>query len=182
MGNSGKMLVIWSIWPPSANSNPKSKIPRFIPVWGQFKICSGKQVSDSSIKWAASSEFGTYRLCEQWRFRRACASALSRQNLRCYSYKQWVKRSPQTESQIPSPSEWLGMHSYNLSRQNARRHKFAWSGSNYKIEKALSELAFWTGKLTCDVTVHKWRVPVMLMLCWCLWPFDTFQVIFGMVS
>ena len=25
--------------------------------------------------WAASSEFGTYRLCEQRRFRRACASA-----------------------------------------------------------------------------------------------------------
>ena len=31
----------------------------------------------------ASSEFGTYRLCEQRRFRRACASAQSRQNLRC---------------------------------------------------------------------------------------------------
>ena len=33
--------------------------------------------------WAAPSEFGTYRLCEQRRFRRACASAQSRQNLRC---------------------------------------------------------------------------------------------------
>ena len=31
----------------------------------------------------ASSEFVTYRLCEQRRFRRACASAQSRQNLRC---------------------------------------------------------------------------------------------------
>ena len=37
----------------------------------------------SDIKWTASSEFGTYRLCEQRRFRRACASAQSRQNLRC---------------------------------------------------------------------------------------------------
>ena len=27
------------------------------------------------------------------------------------SYKQWVKRNLQTESQIPSPSEWLGMRS-----------------------------------------------------------------------
>ena len=35
------------------------------------------------IRWTASSEFGTYRLCEQRRFRRACASAQSRQNLRC---------------------------------------------------------------------------------------------------
>ena len=33
--------------------------------------------------WTATSEFGTYRLCEQRRFRRACASAQSRQNLRC---------------------------------------------------------------------------------------------------
>ena len=27
------------------------------------------------------------------------------------SYKQWVKRNLQTESQIPSPAEWLGMRS-----------------------------------------------------------------------
>ena len=36
-------------------------------------------------------------------------------------YKQWVKRNLQTESQIPSPSEWLGMRSLNLSCRNARR-------------------------------------------------------------
>ena len=46
------------------------------------------------------------------------------------SYKQWVKRNLQTESQIHSPSEWLGMRSWNLSWRNARRHKFAWRGSN----------------------------------------------------
>ena len=46
--------------------------------------------------WAASSEFGTNCLCEQRRFRRACASAQSRQNLRCsltqaVSLKPWNK-------------------------------------------------------------------------------------------
>ena len=46
------------------------------------------------------------------------------------SYKQWVKRNLQTESQIPGPSEWLDMRSYNLSWRNARRHKFTWRGSN----------------------------------------------------
>ena len=46
------------------------------------------------------------------------------------SYKQWVKRNLQTESQIAGPSEWPGMRSYNLSWQNAWRHKFAWRGSN----------------------------------------------------
>ena len=44
------------------------------------------------------------------------------------SYKQWIKRNLQTESQIPGPSEWLVMHSLNLSWGNARRHKFAWRG------------------------------------------------------
>ena len=28
-----------------------------------------------------------------------------------HSYKQWVQRNLQTESQIPGPSEWLGMRS-----------------------------------------------------------------------
>ena len=42
-----------------------------------------ENVNISRTIWTASSEFGTYRLCEQRRFRRACASAQSRQNLRC---------------------------------------------------------------------------------------------------
>ena len=50
------------------------------------------------------------------------------------SYKQWVKRNLQTGSQIPGPSEWLGMRSWNLSWRNARRHKFAWRGS-YIVRK-----------------------------------------------
>ena len=41
----------------------------------------------------------------------------------------FAARSYQTESQIPGPSEWLGMRSWNLSWRNAWRHKFAWRGS-----------------------------------------------------
>ena len=48
-------------------------------IWILFKILFFR----TETIWAASSEFGTYRLCEQRRFRRACASAQSRQNLRC---------------------------------------------------------------------------------------------------
>ena len=36
--------------------------------------------------------------------------SLTRTSAAC-SYKQWVKRNFQTESQIPGPSEWLGMRS-----------------------------------------------------------------------
>ena len=50
------------------------------------------------------------------------------------SYKQWVKRTLQTEIQIPGPSEWLGMRSYNLSWRNARRHKFAWRATINNIQ------------------------------------------------
>ena len=37
------------------------------------------------------------------------------------SYKQWIKRNLQTERQIPGPSEWLGMCSWNLSWRNAQK-------------------------------------------------------------
>ena len=50
------------------------------------------------------------------------------------SYKQWVKRNLQRESQIPGSSEWLGMRSWNWSWRNARRHKFAWRGPDEPIK------------------------------------------------
>ena len=78
--------------------------------------------------WAAPNEFGTYRLCEQ---RSSGEPAHPRSLARTFavrSYKQWIKRNLQTESQIPGSSEWLGMRSWNLSWRNARRHKFAWRG------------------------------------------------------
>ena len=57
---------------------------RHLPENGTFiRINVLCQIYAFSIIWAASSEFGTYRLCEQRRFKRACAFAQSRQNLRC---------------------------------------------------------------------------------------------------
>ena len=52
--------------------------------------------------WAASSEFGTYSLCEQRRFRRACASAQSRQNLRC----SLIQAVSQEEPSDRKPDPW----------------------------------------------------------------------------
>ena len=54
------------------------------------------------IKWAASSKFGTYRLCEQRRFKQACAYAQSRQNLH-YSLIQAVS---QEEPSDRKPDPW----------------------------------------------------------------------------
>ena len=56
------------------------------------------------IKWTASSEFGIYRLCEQRRFRRACASAQSRQNLRCSLIQALNQEEPSDRKPDPWPS------------------------------------------------------------------------------
>ena len=61
------------------------------------------------IKWAASSEFGTYRLCEQRRFRRACASAQSRQNLRCSLIQAMSQEEPSDRKTDPWPL-WMAGH------------------------------------------------------------------------
>ena len=47
--------------------------------------------------------FGTYRLCEQRRFRRACASAQSRQNLRCSLIQAVIQEEPSDRKPDPWP-------------------------------------------------------------------------------
>ena len=59
--------------------------------------------------WTESSEFGTYRLCEQRRFRRACASAQSRQNLRCSLIKALNQEEPSNRKPDPWPL-WMAGH------------------------------------------------------------------------
>ena len=61
------------------------------------------------VIWTASSEFGTYRLCEQRRFRRACASAQSRQNLRCSLIQAVSQEEPSDRKPEPWPF-WIAGH------------------------------------------------------------------------
>ena len=61
------------------------------------------------IKWTASSEFGTYRICGQRRFRRACASAQSRQNLRCSLIQAVSQEKPSDRKPDPWPL-WMAGH------------------------------------------------------------------------
>ena len=61
------------------------------------------------VKWAAPSEFVTYRLCEQRRFRRACASAQSRQNLRCSLIQAVNQEEPSDRKPDPWPL-WMAGH------------------------------------------------------------------------
>ena len=59
--------------------------------------------------WTASSEFGTYRLCKQQRFRRACASAQSRQNLHCSLIQAVSQEEPSDRKPDPWPL-WMAGH------------------------------------------------------------------------
>ena len=64
---------------------------------------------ESTVIWTASSEFGTYRLCEQRRFRRACASAQSRQNLHCSLIQAVSQEEPSDRKPDPWPL-WMAGH------------------------------------------------------------------------
>ena len=63
--------------------------------------CNSAVLYFDNIIWTASSEFGTYRLCEQRRFRRACASAQSRQNLHCSLIQAVSQEEPSGRSLAP---------------------------------------------------------------------------------
>ena len=64
------------------------------------------EINGRGHNWTASSEFGTYRICEQRRFRRACASAQSRQNLHCSLIQAVSQEEPSDRKPDPCP---LGM-------------------------------------------------------------------------
>ena len=81
----------------------KKKMSAWLSLWENLdqnlKIC----------KWTASSEFGTYRLCEQRRLRRACASSQSRQNLTCSLIQAVSQEEPSDRKPDPWPL-WMAGH------------------------------------------------------------------------
>ena len=74
-------------------------------VYIKCNISSVKHEEQGPLKWAASSKFGTFRLCKQRRFRRACASAHSCQNLRCSLIQAVSQEKPSDRK--PDPSEFM---------------------------------------------------------------------------
>ena len=89
-------------------SNPHGGSSTGGPPFGQV-ISWYKFNSWKKMIWAASSEFGTYRLCEQRRFMRACASAQSRQNLRCSFIQAVSQEEPSDRKPDPWPL-WMAGH------------------------------------------------------------------------
>ena len=80
--------------------------------------------------WTASSEFGTYRLCEQRRFRRACASAQSRQNFRCCLISAVSQEEPSDRKPDPWPLWMAGHAQLKFVMTECSKTQIAWRGSN----------------------------------------------------
>ena len=80
---------------------------------GPLNVCQADYIQYASplwfSVWAASSEFGTYCLREERRFRWACASAQSRQNLRCLLIQAVSQEEPSDRKPDPWPL-WMAGH------------------------------------------------------------------------
>ena len=90
---------------------------------------------DEAHIWTASIEFGTYRICEQRRFRRACASAQSRQNLRCSLMQAVSREEPSDRKPDPWPLWMAGHAQLKFVMTECSKTKFAWRGSFNKIHR-----------------------------------------------
>ena len=92
-----------------------------------YALFSVENLTNNIIIWAVSSEFGTYRLCEQRRFIWACASAQPCQNRRC-SFIQAVSQAEPSDRKPDPWAIWVAGHAQlNLSCRNSGRHKFAYN-------------------------------------------------------
>ena len=103
--------LISIIW----NTNIHYENNHQVTFWLWILSCA-QHITITSIKlwkklliWAASSEFGTYRLCEKRRFRQACASAHSHQNLR-FSLLQAVSQEEPSDSKPDPWPLWMAGH------------------------------------------------------------------------
>ena len=95
--------------------------------------------ANQNIEWAAPSEFVTYRLCEQRRFRRACASAQSRQNLRCSLIQAVSQEEPSDRKPDPWPL-WMAGHAQlkfvmtECSKTQIRLARLKWKNLSFDVD------------------------------------------------
>ena len=107
--------------------------------------------------WAASSEFGTYRLCEQRRFRRACASAQSRQNLRCSLIQAVSQEEPSDRKPDPWPL-WMAGHAqlkFVMTECSKTQIRLTRPNCNVKIKdfcRIVRKLFRLNSIMSCDMT------------------------------
>ena len=110
--------------------------------------------------WASPSEFVTYRLCEQRRFRRACVSAQSRQNLRCLLIQAVSQEEPSNGKPDPWPL-WIAGHAQYTNSLDSAHMMFSYSSSPYRHYETLwhrLQNKRWIAEIA------KWFVSLFLLL------------------
>ena len=101
----------------------------------KFPRGGSRVISSLQSKWTASNEFGTYRLCKQRRFRQACASVQSRQNLCCSLIQAVSQEEPSDRKPDPWPL-WMAGHAQlkfvmtECSKIQIRLTRLKWSMRN----------------------------------------------------
>ena len=85
-----------------------------------------------TVKWTLSSEFGTYRLCKQPRFRQACASAQSRQNHCCSLIQAVNQEEPSDRKPDPWPFWMAGHAKLKFVMTECSKKQICLTGLRYK--------------------------------------------------
>ena len=101
-----------------------------VQIFSNTYVCRGQKI------WTASSEFGTYRLCEQRRFRRACASAQSRQNLRCSLIEAMTQEEPSDRKPDPWPLWMAGHAQLKFVMTECSKTQVRWTGPLCEMSKS----------------------------------------------
>ena len=96
-----------------------SKLPVLHIVLDGLPFC--QMIMGAKIdNWASSWDYGTYHIGDQRWLKRACASAQSRQSLRCvHTWSMEVDEGP-TKNQTSSPTGWLCLRVWRMSLRGTK--------------------------------------------------------------
>ena len=110
------------------------------------------------VKWTASSEFGNYRICEQQSFRRACASAQSRQNLSCSLIRAVSQEEPSDRKPDPRPLWMAGRAQLKFVMTECSKTQIRLMGlKSYRKSRATSSALPQWGDYNAENWLHSYE-------------------------
>ena len=102
-----------------------------------YGICPGA-LKKSRNKWARSWGYGTYHTGDQRKLRRACASAQSRQSLRCSLTWRMEVDEGSDQNKTFNPTGWLRMRAWKMSLRRTKSTIISWDDSNKEVRKMMN--------------------------------------------
>ena len=109
--------------------------------------------------WTASSKFGTYCLCKQRRFRRACASVQSRQNIRWLLIQAVNQEEPSDRKPDPWPLWMAGHAQLKFVMTECSKTKIRLMGPIWIIKVIISSVQFFLIFIvSCGIKYRKYNL------------------------